>query len=93
MSDKNTPLVCGGIYRSKPIERKPTYTAMIVSVVEPVDIGEPLGLLQVIGYATERVAEGSDRLNEFDLISRPLLIKEKTSPKRGRPPKKAATGK
>lgn len=88
----DTPLICGGIYRSKPQPGRPVYTAMIVSLVEPTGIDKPLGLLQTIGYASERVSEGSDRLNEFDLISRPLLNVKKQA-KRGRPLKKAVASK
>ena len=92
MSTENTPLVCGGIYRSKPLPGRPVYTAMIVSLVEPTGIDPTLGLLQTIGYASERVSEGSDRLNEFELISRPSLNVKKRA-KRGRPPKKAVANK
>lgn len=82
MVEENTPLVCGGMYRTKKQTGRPVYTAMIVSVVEPVGNDKPLGLLQTIGYASERVSEGSDRLNEFDLIHSPDLIKPKRATRR-----------
>ena len=89
MAEANTPLVCGGIYRSKPKKGASIYTAMIVSVVEPSNGKNKVGLLQVVGFADERVIEGSDRLNEFDLISSPSV----SAPKKKRVTKKAADSK
>ena len=88
MAEKNTPLLCGGIYRTKPVKGKAVYTAMITSVIEPASGGSPLGLIQAIGYAAERVEEGSDRLNEFELISSPQLSVPKKATKRKAAPKK-----
>tara|TARA_Y100000361_G_scaffold153765_1_gene176530 strand:+ start:980 stop:1249 length:270 start_codon:yes stop_codon:yes gene_type:complete len=89
MAEKNTPLVCGGIYRTKNKKGASIYTAMIVSLVEPSNGKGKLGLLQVIGFADERVSEGSDRLNEFELIYSPAIA----APKKKRTTKKAADSK
>ncbi len=89
MAEKNTPLVCGGIYQTKNKKAASVYTAMIVSVVEPSNGKGKLGLLQVIGFANERVSEGSDRLNEFELIHSPIA----SAPKKKRVTKKAADSK
>lgn len=88
MGAENTPLVCGGMYRTKQKPGRPIYTAMIVSVVQPLGNDKTLGLLQVIGYATERVHEGSDRLNEFELIYAPTLLKPKKVTRRKAAPQK-----
>tara|TARA_R110000824_G_scaffold85560_3_gene212537 strand:- start:620 stop:892 length:273 start_codon:yes stop_codon:yes gene_type:complete len=80
-SEKNTPLVCGGIYRSKKVDGRPTYTVTLTSVIDAPN-KSPLGLIQAIGYAAERVEEGSDRLNQFDLVYSPVLSAPKKVTKR-----------
>ena len=60
-----------------------------ICVVEPSNGKGKLGLLQVIGFANERVSEGSDRLNEFELIHNPIP----STARKKRTTKKAAESK
>lgn len=71
---KTAPLVAGGIYCKHTQEGNKQY-AMLTCCTERND-GRLEGWLQVYGYPTERVLEGSESMAGWDLIAAPRTLEE-----------------
>jgi len=69
---KTAPLVAGGIYSKSTQEGNKQY-AMLTCCTERND-GRLEGWLQVYGYPTERVLEGSEAMAGWDLIATPKTL-------------------
>jgi len=66
--EKMTELICGGVYHKEINGRR--YEALCTSVVTQTN-GSRQGKLELYGYATERVTEGSEELDQYTLIAAP----------------------
>ncbi len=71
---KTAPIVAGGIYQKSTQEGNKQY-AMLTCCTERND-GRLEGWLQVYGYPTERVLEGSESMAGWDLIATPNTLEE-----------------
>lgn len=65
-----TELICGGVYHKEVNGRE--YQALCTSVVIQTN-GSKQGKLELFGYATERVTEGTEDLDQYTLIATPTF--------------------
>ena len=69
-----TKLVCGGVYQREVHGRK--YHALCSSVMVTAN-GLKQGVLNVYGLAPERLDEGTDELNKWELVAAPAPLEGK----------------
>jgi len=81
MGNKDTVVEAGSLYEMKelgPFGKKIIGTMLATSV----DAKSTTGLLQLLGYKSEVVIQGSDRMNGFKLIGRMTPVKGPGRPKK-----------
>jgi len=70
----DTPIICGGVYRKD--VNGVEYHALCTTTRKNRD-GKLTGNFHVFGFAVERLVEGSEQTNAFELISAPVIVEKK----------------